>query len=258
MSNTAATDDKPTLIHLESSCSQSVLWALEELGVDYNVRKFPRSQGPAPAELRETHPQGKSPQLLLPGGRVITQLSAILLYLTRTYDTERRFNRDEHDPIREEQLVCIGISDLSSKLGTKFMFHAMAVLSPFFIRPIMNGVKSKINNLVLDKDIHAIMGVLESEIEGREWFLEPKKADGHGNGTGTDGQERKKGESPAGPSRADFVLRFNVDLAVQPGYVSLDNYPALKAWMARCNAREAWKRSLEKGNGYDLNFPSKW
>ncbi|KAK2593564.1 hypothetical protein QQS21_008739 [Conoideocrella luteorostrata] len=226
---------KPTLIHLENSCSQSVLWLLEELKVDYAIRKFARPSGQAPPELKDTHPQGKSPQLILPDGRVITQLSAILLYILSTYDSENRFHSVDHDPVREEQLVCIGACDLSSKLGSKFMFDGLTALSPFFIRPILSLVRNKINTLVLDPDVEAAMGVLENEIKGRQWFM--------------GGDE---------PSRADFVLHFNVDLAVQPNYVKLEKYPALQEWMARCNAREAWKTSLKVGNGYDLDFPSKW
>ena len=227
--------DKPTLIHLQNSSSQTVLWALEELHVDYTLRAFTRDLGPAPPELKETHPQGKSPQLILPSGRVITQVSAILLYLFRTYDTDHRFHRDEYDPVREEQLIGIGASDLASKLAAKFMFHGMAAMSPFFIRPILNSVRSQINKLVLDGDVRAIMEVLEAEISGQEWFM--------------GGDE---------PSRPDFILHFLVDLAVQPKYVSLEKYPGVQAFMDRCKARDGWKRSLEAGNGYDLDFPSKW
>ena len=79
------------------------------------------------------------------------------------------------------------------------------------------------------------MGVLEAELAGRNWFM------------GGDA-----------PSRADFVLRFFVDLGVHPKYVTLERYPKITEWRARCDAREAWKKSLEKGNGYDLDFPSKW
>ena len=249
---------KLTLVHLANSCSQSVLWLLEELGVDYDVRKHDRPSGQAPPDLRRTHPQGKSPQLLLPGGRVITQLSAILLYLIRTYDgaepgSRPRFHRpprsgdgndkdrddgeDEggDDPVREEQLVCIGVSDLSSKLGAKFMFDGLTAMSPFFVRPLLARVRDTINRLALDPDVEAALGALEAEIAGRSWFM--------------------GGE---GPSRADFALHFSVGLAAQPRYADLDDYPGLKAWMRRCEEREAWKRSLEVGNGYDLDFPSKW
>ncbi|SPO01728.1 uncharacterized protein DNG_04401 [Cephalotrichum gorgonifer] len=72
---------------MANSASQPVLWLLEELSIDYDIRKYERADGPAPAELKDTHPQGKSPQLLTSDGSVITQLSAILLYFVQTYDT---------------------------------------------------------------------------------------------------------------------------------------------------------------------------
>ena len=108
-------------------------------------------------------------------------------------------------------------------------------MSPFFIRPILSRVRSTINDLVLDPDIKAIVGVLKDEIKRRQWFM--------------GGNE---------PSRADFALRFSVDLAVHPKYVDLSTYPALLEWMRRCEAREAWHRSLAAGNGYGLDFRSRW
>jgi len=160
------------------------------------------------------------------------------MYLLLTYDTARRFRPPADDTdaaVREEQLVCIGVSDMASKIGAKFMFHGLALKSPFFVRPLLNRVRATIDSLVLGPDVEAIMSVLEAEIGGKDWFM--------------------GGEAP---SRADFVLHFFVDLAVQPKYVDLGRFPRLAEWMARCEAREAWKRSLEKGNGYDLDFPSRW
>ena len=226
---------KPTLLHLASSTSTPCLWLLEELGVEYNLKLFPRPGGRAPPELKETHPQGKSPQFILPDGRLITQAAAILLYIINTYDTENRFHHPDDDPVREEQLVCMGIADMSSKVGAKLMFHGMAVKSPFFIRPIMVQVRNTINKLVLDDDVKNILVVLEKELEGKQYFM------GHDT-----------------PTRADFILRFNVDLAVQSGYADLKDYPNLKAWTERCVAREGWKKAMEKTNAYNLDFPSQF
>jgi len=49
--------------HLNDSRSQRVLWLLEELGVDYEVRRYERDAKTrlAPPELRAIHPLGKSP-----------------------------------------------------------------------------------------------------------------------------------------------------------------------------------------------------
>ena len=50
-----------TSSRLEKSRSQRVLWLLEELKVDYELKIYKRKDMLAPAELKEVHPLGKSP-----------------------------------------------------------------------------------------------------------------------------------------------------------------------------------------------------
>ena len=48
--------------HLNKSRSHRIIWLLEELGVEYTIKKYER--GPdmlAPKELLDVHPLGKSP-----------------------------------------------------------------------------------------------------------------------------------------------------------------------------------------------------
>ena len=46
-----------TVHHLENSRSQRVLWMLEELGLDYEVRRYQREASmQAPASLQAVHP----------------------------------------------------------------------------------------------------------------------------------------------------------------------------------------------------------
>jgi glutathione S-transferase len=49
--------------HLENSRSQRVLWLLEELGLEYEIKRYRRDPQTmlAPPELRAVHPLGKSP-----------------------------------------------------------------------------------------------------------------------------------------------------------------------------------------------------
>ncbi len=50
--------------HLNDSRSQRILWMLEELGLDYEIRRYRRnSDMSAPKELMAIHPLGKSPIL---------------------------------------------------------------------------------------------------------------------------------------------------------------------------------------------------
>jgi glutathione S-transferase len=52
-----------TVHHLNNSRSQRVLWMLEELGVEYDIKRYQRDPKTmlAPPELRAIHPLGKSP-----------------------------------------------------------------------------------------------------------------------------------------------------------------------------------------------------
>ena len=52
-----------TLHHLNNSRSQRILWLLEELGVEYEVKRYERDPRTslAPASLKAVHPLGKAP-----------------------------------------------------------------------------------------------------------------------------------------------------------------------------------------------------
>ncbi|MBP6693285.1 MAG: glutathione S-transferase N-terminal domain-containing protein, partial [Xanthomonadales bacterium] len=60
--------------HLNNSRSQRVLWLLEELGLEYEVRRYERDPRTmlAPPELRAVHPLGKSP-VIEDQGRVLAE-----------------------------------------------------------------------------------------------------------------------------------------------------------------------------------------
>ncbi len=78
-----------TLHHLDFSRSTRVLWLLEELGLEYDLRRYHRKVGgPAPAELKTIHPLGTSP-VIVDGDLVLAESSAILRYIDRHYGGSR-------------------------------------------------------------------------------------------------------------------------------------------------------------------------
>ena len=81
-----------TLHHLENSRSQRILWLLEELGIEYEIKLYKRDPKTnlAPDELKAIHPLGKSP-LITDGGKVIAESAVIVNYLIRNYDKDGRF-----------------------------------------------------------------------------------------------------------------------------------------------------------------------
>lgn len=72
--------------HLNNSRSQRILWLLEELGLDYDIKSYQRDaeSNLAPPELLKVHPLGKSP-MIEDDGRLITESGAIVEYLCGRY-----------------------------------------------------------------------------------------------------------------------------------------------------------------------------
>ncbi|KAI0382255.1 hypothetical protein F5Y04DRAFT_51595 [Hypomontagnella monticulosa] len=235
-------DSKPTLHYMQHSGSHQSLWLLEELGIEYNLVLHGRENGRAAAALRDTHPLGKAPQLVTSSGRAIAERSAIAFYLIETYDTAGRFkvppigtdpNHDgvKYDKFREKELFSVAMTSLNQFLSLKSTMGALAVLTPFFIRPLVWGFKYALEKAFLDAEIDNCFKFLDGELEEGKYL----------NGT-------------LQPTRLDFVMQFYVDFAAEGCLLDLDKYPKVKAWYERCKSRDAWKRALEKGNGYDMGF----
>src|SRR6476469_8427033 len=79
-----------TVHHLNNSRSQRVLWLLEELGVEYEVKRYERDPKTmlAPPSLRAVHPLGKSP-VITEDGVTIAESGAIVEYLVERHGSGR-------------------------------------------------------------------------------------------------------------------------------------------------------------------------
>jgi glutathione S-transferase len=179
---------------------------------------------------------GKSPQLVTGSGRVITERSAIALYLISTYDTSSKFQipavvKGDNDAVREEQLISLGGTGISPLFIQRLVFAQLVKRSPFFVRPLMSALKAMLDRAFLDAEVDLLMGYLDAQLEGREWFM-----------------------GGAEPTRVDFLMQWYVDSGYLAGFYDVHKYERVEAWRKRCVGREAWKRGLEKGNGYHPVF----
>lgn len=79
------------LHHLEYSRSFRILWAFEELGLDYELVNYQRSANyAAPISLQQIHPLGKVP-ILEHDDEVIVESAVILDYLQANFDPTNQF-----------------------------------------------------------------------------------------------------------------------------------------------------------------------
>ncbi|KAM3069068.1 hypothetical protein ACMFMG_004249 [Clarireedia jacksonii] len=224
--SSASKPGAPTLHHLNNSQSQRVLWFLEELGIEYNLVKYTRVGGRAPPELKNVHFLGKAPVLVTPDSRAIAETSAIMSYLIQTYDTAGRFGTD--DPIRDETLTSFAGSTMGTMGMIELVFDVVAHKSPWPLSKLFGAVKGQVHRNFTAPEYAVQFEFLEKELGNREWF---------------------NGETLG---RSDVMLSFPVDFLTAKEYVDLSKYPKIEQWRKRVQTRDAWKRALEKGNGYEL------
>ncbi|KAI1074254.1 glutathione S-transferase [Whalleya microplaca] len=73
-----------TVHHLGVSQSERVVWACEELGIDYNLKKYERSPILAPAEYKALHPLGSAP-VIEDGDIKLAESGACVEYICQTH-----------------------------------------------------------------------------------------------------------------------------------------------------------------------------
>lgn len=219
-----------TVHHLENSRSQRILWLLEELGVDYEIRHYKRDPETslAPPELTKIHPLGKSP-VITDDGVTVAESGAIVEYLVGKYDNVTLLPA-EGSPERLAYTYWLHYAEgsfMPLMILSLIMSRIETAPMPFFVKPIAKGIVAKVRNGYLDPNVTRNLAFMESSLEGRNWFV---------------------GDTL---TAADIQMSF----AVEAAEVRTDlatHYPNLKGYLERMRARPAYKKALEKGGPYKL------
>ena len=216
--------------HLNNSRSQRILWLLEELGLDYEIKKYQRDAKTmlAPPELRAIHPLGKSP-VITDGDTMVAESGAIIEYLIERYG-KGRFIPAAGTPekLRYTYFMHYAEGSAMTPLLMKLVFDRVETSPmPFFAKPIARGIAQKVKKSYIMPQIVQHLEYLESELATRSWFA---------------------GEEFTG---ADIQVSFVLEAAAARGGLG-DKYPRLAAFLKRIHARPAYQRGLERGGPYEL------
>jgi glutathione S-transferase len=216
--------------HLNNSRSQRVLWLLEELAVDYDVRRYQRDPKTmlAPPELREVHPLGKSP-VISDGELTLAESGAIVEYLADRYGSGRLAPPPgTSGRLRYSYWLHFAEGTAMPPLLLKLVFDRIEKApSPFFVRPIARAIANRAKSTFVQPNIDRNLDYLEAELGKTEWFA---------------GNEF---------SAADVQMSFPLEAAAARG--GLDSRrPRLMAFLERLHARPAYRRALERGGNYEL------
>jgi glutathione S-transferase len=216
--------------HLNNSRSQRILWLLEELGLEYEIKKYQRDPKTmlAPPELRAVHPLGKSP-VIQDGDTIVAESGAIIEYLTGRYG-EGRLAPAPGTPERLRYTYFLHYAEGSAMppLLLKLVFDRVETTpAPFFVRPIARAIASKVKDSFVLPQIRQHLAFLEGELAERAWFA---------------GDEF---------SAADIQISFPLEAAAARGGLDAQ-YPKLSAFLERIHARPAYRAALERGGKYDF------
>ena len=130
-----------TLHHLDQSRSFRILWALEELALDYQVKFYKRTATfAAPPELKQVHPLAKAP-VLTDDQQTIAESAVILQYLQETYDTAHKFKPQQ--PAEQQQYrywMHYAEGSLMPLLVMQLVMNNVPEHVPWLIKPIAEKI----------------------------------------------------------------------------------------------------------------------
>jgi glutathione S-transferase len=216
--------------HLNNSRSQRVLWLLEELGVPYEIVRYERNPKTmlAPEALRRIHPLGKSP-VITDDGQAVAETGAIIEYVLGRYGEGRLMPaRDTPEHLRYTYWLHYAEGSAMPPLLLKLLFSQLAKQrAPFFARPILKQIASRVQQMLIDPQLALHTGFWESELGKNPWFA---------------------GETF---TAADIQMSFPVEAAaIRVPFGG--KYPELQNFLDRIHSRPAYQRAIERGGPYSL------
>ncbi|WP_250658072.1 glutathione S-transferase family protein [Alkalimarinus coralli] len=214
--------------HLENSRSQRILWALEELNVPYEVKRYERNKKTslAPESLKKVHPLGKSP-VITDNGVTVAESGAIIEYLVGKYgDGELTLSSGTAEHREYIYWLHFAEGSLMPQLLLKLVFDKVkSGPMPIFAKPIAKMISKKVMASYVGPNIRDNLTFIDNHLANNAWFAGNKL-------TG-----------------ADLQMSFPLEASVASGVA--DKYPNIKAYVQRIHARPAYQKALETGGPYD-------
>ncbi len=218
-----------TVHHLNNSRSQRILWLLEELGLEYDIKRYERDPETmlAPDSLRQVHPLGKSP-VITDDDLTLAESGAIIEYLVNRYgDGKLAPAPDTPERLRYTYWLHYAEGSAMPPLLLNLVFQQVEEKTPFFLRPIAGAIAGRAQSSFIQPQITLHLDYMESELNKAEWFVSDSF------------------------TAADVQLSFPLEEAVTCAGLNASR-PKLMAFLERIHARPAYGRALDRGGEYQL------
>lgn len=230
----AQTKPKITLIWLNESRAQRIVWLLEELGLEYEVKAYKRrADKQAPEALKEFHPLGKAPILII-DGQTLAESGFIVEYLIDRFGPKFKPAQDDTKNYFQYRHL---LHYTEGSLQPYMLLALMASLIkgapvPFFIKPITGRIADQLSKPFITPNLVSNYDYLENLLQDQPFFA---------------GNEL---------SGADILLSFPIESAAGRlgGWFNKEKYPNLFAWMDRIKERPAYKQAYDRIEKVEANL----
>lgn len=212
-----------TVIHLENSRSDRLLWLFEELGLEYGVdweietyERDPKTQR-APAEMQALHPYAKAP-MLRDDDRVLIESGAIFEYVTGRYGDGGLVPGTQDDDW-PDYLQWLHFAEGSAMLPILLdHFQAAGMAGPPGESALAAMAKSGMQQLY---------AYVESVLATRTWLAGERF------------------------TTADVMMGWVIEVVDQRG--EIEPYPAMQRYVEALRARPAYQRARARSIGKPLS-----
>jgi len=217
-----------TLHYLENSRAQRILWLLEELGVEYEIKHYHRNKETmlAPPELKDVHPLGKSP-VLTDTENCIAESAAIVEYLIDTHGNGKlipQTGTKEYLKYREFMHYAEG-SIMPFMLLSLIFNKIKEAPMPFFVKPIAKGIANKTMHNFVSPNLKTHLTYLDNELAKTGWFA---------------------GSEMTG---ADVMMSFPLEASAARTNLS-EEYHNIASFLDRIHQMPSYKSAIDKGLPY--------
>jgi glutathione S-transferase len=220
-----------TVHHLDLSHSQRIFWLLEELELEYSIKRYERDPMTmrAPASFCAIHPLGKSPAIS-DDHLMISESGAMIEYLITMYGRGRLIPPSESlERLSYHHWLHFAEASAMPPLLMKAAFDKVEHRPmPFLAGRWAKLIASQVKNTSIEPEIVQILAYMETALQQSRWFA---------------GDEF---------TAADIQMSLPIEIAATQGEMA--TYPSLMDFLQRIHARPAYNYALERCGAENLSF----
>lgn len=219
-----------TVHHLNNSRSQRILWLLEELGLQYEIKRYERDPETmlAPDSLKKVHPLGKSP-VVTDEDKTLAESGAIIDYIVSHYGDGRLAPAaNTPEALRYNYWLHYAEGSVMPLIVFDLVLGQVGKQASFFTKPLANAVTGKVKDAFVDPQTALHFSYMNDELTKATWFA---------------GDEF---------TAADIQMSFPIEAASTNIENFSTEYQKLAAFLQRIRSRSAYKKALERGGEYKM------